>query len=435
MLKNEVFLEKNKKRNIIVYFFYKLFSFDLLFYYATSFLYLNNYKGLSCAEIIFADSFFPFFKVLLQIPLTILVEKHGKRTGIIIGCLSLVIYMILILGCNTMYILLIADFFMAIGFVEKSLCESNILYDSLPASKNKAKKFSKVEGKSSALYYGFEAISCIISGILYTKNPSLPMILALICTIISLVLAHLFIEVPEDISNLNEDHYINRATLRHYKRNLKNAFKFIFSSGRLKSLIYFNAFFMALIYLLLNYRRSLLSEIGLSPQNIGFFFAVFSLLSAVTSALSNKFNKKLKNKTLTYFGLYFTISIILSGLVVAVGLQKPVIIFTIIITFGIQYAIKGPYQTLIKQYQSSFSTSSMRLKILSASSILEGIVTGFVSLIGAWFLTFTDTAQASIAIGTASLLIVFLLILYMYPRLGLEPQQYPKRDIEFKEVE
>lgn len=435
MSQQEIILEKNKRKNILVYFFYKAFAFDLLFYYATSFIFLNNYKGLSFAEIVFADSFFPFFKVLMQIPLTIFVERHGKRAGLIIGSLSLVIYMILILGCNSMYILLIADFFMAIGFVFKILCESNILYDSLPPSTNKQKKFSKIDGRSSAFYYVFESISCVISGLLYLKNPAIPMVLSLICTTIAFLLSHLFVDVPEDISNENEDHYQDRASVKHYMRNLKNAFKFIFSSGRLKSLIYFNAFFMSLIYLLINYRRSLLSEIGISAQNIGIIFAILGLLSAVSAALSNKFNKILKNKTLTYFGLYYSISIILSGLVVVLKLQIPIIVITIILMLGIQFAIKGPYQTLIRQYLSSFSTSSMRVKIMSASNILEGLVTGIISLIGAWLLTFTDTANASLAIGTASLLLTVVLIIYMTPRLGLQPHQYPKKDIEFKEVE
>ena len=48
-------LEKNKKHNLKLYFLYKAFSWDLLFYYAISFMFLNAYKGLTAAEIIFAD--------------------------------------------------------------------------------------------------------------------------------------------------------------------------------------------------------------------------------------------------------------------------------------------------------------------------------------------------------------------------------------------
>ena len=69
-------LESKKRKNIIIYFFYKMFSFDLLFYYAISFLYLNEFKGIPAAQIILADAFYPIFKVLFQIPSTIFVERH-----------------------------------------------------------------------------------------------------------------------------------------------------------------------------------------------------------------------------------------------------------------------------------------------------------------------------------------------------------------------
>ena len=192
---------------------------------------------------------------------------------------------------------------------------------------------------------------------------------------------------------------------------------------------------MSLIYLTLSYRRSLLSEIGLSSQDIGIVFASLGIFSAITAAISNKFNKILKNKTLSYFGIYYTVSIFLSGLVVELKLPFYIIVNAVTIMFGIQLAIKGPYQTLIRQYLSSFSTSSMRVKIMSASNILEGLVTGIISLIGAWLLSFTDTANASIVIGIGSLSITIALITYMQTRLGLKPEEYPRKDIEFKEVE
>ncbi len=436
-MESEKIVEKKKRKNILIYIIYKMFSYDLLFYYAVSMIFLNSVKGLTFAQIIFADSFFPFFKVIFQIPTTLFVEKNGKRSGLIFGNLCLVIYMLFILGCNSCVILLIADFIGAIGFAFKNSCESNLLYDSIPKSNDRHKKFSKIEGRSSALYYAFEAISCIASGLLYTINPYIPMVLALICTIISTLLAHQFSEVPEDISNENEDHYKTKSTqasLRHYIRNLKNAFRFIFSSGRLKSLIFYNAYFMSLIYLFTSYRRSMLSEIGINAKIIGIVFAILGLLAAVSSAQSIKFNKKLKNKTLTYFGIYYVISILISGIVVVLKIPFNIAIPIIIIMFGIQYIIKGPYQTLIKQYLSSFSTSSMRIKIISASNIIEGIITGIISLIGSAILTFTDTAHANIIFGIASSIIIFLLLNYMKSRVGLKPEDYPQHDIDFKEV-
>lgn len=430
-------LEKNKKHNLKLYFLYKTFSWDLLFYYAISFMFLNAYKGLSAAEIIFADSFFPFFKVLLQIPATLFVEKTDKRTGLIVGNLALFIYVLFVLGCHSMYIMIIGNVFMALGFVLKNLCESNLVYDSLPKSNKKQKIFSKIDGKSSAAYYVLEALSCGASGFLYNINPNIPIIACLLCTLFSVILSHLFIEV-EDITNPDENHIKTKNTkigFKKYIRDLKNAFKFIFSSPRLKSLIYFNAIFMAIIYLLISYRRSLLSEMGVSAQNIGLIFAVLELLSSIASAYTSKINKKLKNKSLTYLSLYFIFSIIISGLVVVLTVPYNVELSIVILMLAIQFLAKGPYYTLIKQYLSSFSSSTMRIKIFSANNLIEGIITGIISFIGSWLLLFTDTAHASIIIGCSSFVIVIILLEYMSSRVGLDPEKYTKKDIEFREVE
>lgn len=430
-------LEKNKKHNLKLYFLYKAFSWDLLFYYAISFMFLNAYKGLSAAEIIFADSFYPFFKVLLQIPATLFVEKTDKRTGLIVGNLALFVYVLFVLGCHSMYIMIIGNIFMALGFVLKNLCESNLVYDSLPKSNKKQKIFSKIDGKSSAAYYVLEALSCGASGFLYNINPNIPIIACLLCTLFSVILSHLFIEV-EDIRNPDENHIkIKNAKIgfKKYIRDLKNAFKFIFSSPRLRSLIYFNAIFMAIIYLLISYRRSLLSEMGVSAQNIGLIFAVLELLSSIASAYTSKINKKLKNKSLTYLSLYFIFSIIVSGLVVVLTVPYNIELSIVILMLAIQFLAKGPYYTLIKQYLSSFSSSTMRIKIFSANNLIEGIITGMISFIGSWLLLFTDTAHASIIIGCSSFVIVIILLEYMSSRVGLDPEKYTKKDIEFREVE
>lgn len=438
MTKEEKILKKKKEKNLKLYYIYKIFSWDLVFYYAISFLFLNSYKGLSAAAIIFADSFYPFFKIIFQLPSTILAEKFGKRTALIIGNISLSIYVLFVLGCSNTYILIIGNIFMALGFVLKNLCETNLLYDSLPNTSKKQKIFSKIDGKSSALYFSFEALSCILSGFLYNINPNFPIILCLICTILSSIIAHFFSEVPKDINNLDEDptNYKNTSTsLKQYIRNLKNAFKFIFSSGRLRALIYFNAIFIALIYLLVSYRRSLLTEIGISSENIGIIFAILGLSSGLGSALTSKINKLFKNKTLTYFGLYYTFSIIISGLVVVLNIPFLSMVIIIVVMLTIQFFIKGPYYTLIKQYLSSFASSSMRLKISTASYLIEGLISGIVSFFGAWLLTFTDTAHASIIIGCTSFILIILLLEYMKPRVGLKPEEYRPEEINFKEVE
>ncbi len=161
--------------------------------------------------------------------------------------------------------------------------------------------FSKIEGRSSALFYIFDANTCIASGFLYIINPNIPIIMCLICALASFLFVISFLKYLR-ILIIPMNHIINMknsiSSLKTIYKKFKNAFKFIFSSKRLKSLIYFNAIFYSIIYLLITYRRSLLDDIGMTSQDIGIIFALLGIASGIGSILSPQINKKLKNKSL-----------------------------------------------------------------------------------------------------------------------------------------
>ena len=72
-------IKLHKKRNRKLFVLYKFLANDLLFYYTISFLFLSNVKGLSTAQIVFAESFYPIFKLFFQFPSTITIQKIGKN--------------------------------------------------------------------------------------------------------------------------------------------------------------------------------------------------------------------------------------------------------------------------------------------------------------------------------------------------------------------
>ena len=91
-------IDKQKKHNIKLFPIYKMFAWDLLFYYAISFLFLTNVKGISAAEVVLIDvSFYTFFKFTFQLPGTIVVDRFGKRKSLIFAnffiCISVLLIM------------------------------------------------------------------------------------------------------------------------------------------------------------------------------------------------------------------------------------------------------------------------------------------------------------------------------------------------------
>ena len=99
--------------------------------------------------------------------------------------------------------------------------------------------------------------------------------------------------------------------------------------------------------------------------------------------------------------------------------------------FALQYAIKGPYSSLMNRYLNSFSSPEINTKIYSARAIVEGISRFLVSLFASFLLEHINTSYSLIIIGCLFTVILILLLDYMKTRVGLKPEEYKKSDIEF----
>lgn len=194
---NEQTLIQNKKYNIKLFPFYKAISWDLLFYYAISFLFLTNTKGISAADVLFVDAFYPIFKFILQIPNTAIVNKLGNRLSLILGNIFVAASILLWILADGISILILSQFLSALGFSLKSLTETNLLYDSIEKSNKRNDIFSKIDGKSSSYYYYIDAITSLTTGFLFVINGYLPMLLCFGICVLSTLLSFKFKEVEK----------------------------------------------------------------------------------------------------------------------------------------------------------------------------------------------------------------------------------------------
>ncbi len=437
--KEEV-LTKNRKYNQNLYKIYKMISWDLLFYYAISFLFLTQEKGLSTSQIIFADAFYPLFKLIFQLPCTMLIEKLGKRKSLIIANLSLVTYVLIVMGLSTKYGYIVANIFCAFAFIIKGITESNLLYDSIGNVENKRTIFSKIDSMGSSLYYVFDAITSAISGFLFVVNPYIPMTICLFLAVCSFALTFQFKEIPvEKTSNFEQESSKQNKSfakqLKFYISDLKEAFKFILKSNRLRALIIFYALFSNLLSILTTVRRSLLKELSIPDEYFGILFAIWGLIAAFSVNSSNSIQKRFGNQTLSFLGVTYTLSVVFSGLVAILsGLPAFLVYFIVLCMLSLQYIIKGPFQTLIQRYLGSFATSSMRTKISSASMLVENITCTIISFIVSYLTENLSTAVSTLIIGITFTIIILIILSYMKSRVGLKPEEYPESDIKFNEL-
>ncbi len=162
-------LIKLKKNNARLYPIYKMFSWDLLFYYAISFVFLVQVKGFTAAQIMLTDALYPIFKVILNIPSIALIDRIGKKKSLIIANVMLAIYLLLLMFCNGLVNLILIYIIMAFAFTIKSIAESNILYDSV-SQKNGKGMFAKIEEIGARNYYYLDGITSMLTGLLFIVN-------------------------------------------------------------------------------------------------------------------------------------------------------------------------------------------------------------------------------------------------------------------------
>lgn len=419
---------KNMAYNMKIFPIYKGLSWDALFYYAIEFLFLTSIKGLTAAQVLFVDAFYPIFKFILEIPSNIIVNKLGKRRSLILGNIFVVGDILFLILANDIYMVILAWFLSAFGYALKGLTESNLLYDSIPKSDKRGEKFSKIDGRASSFYYYLDAISAISTGFLFVINGYLPMILCLIICIISLLLSFNF----KDVDNSQEDE--PAPSVKDILLDLKQATKFIVKSNRLRSLIIFDSFFCAFLAMYSTLRSSILTDIHLPEQYFGLVYAGLQLISGIASSHQDKFHNKYKNRTLSVFATRSTISFIIIGLCTMTNLNFGLALMIILLMFALQYTIKGPYYTLAKRYLSNFTTSSMRTKISLVGELLYSIIRAVLCLICSALLEVTTTSYVYVILGCVFTVFFIFLLDYMKGTVGLKPEEYKKEEIEFEEV-
>lgn len=422
--------QKMRKRNMKLFPIYKMLSWDLLFYYTINFLFLTQIKNISASNVVLIDSFYALFIMVLQIPINVIIAFLGKKKSLVIGNITLVIYMLIIIFSRNIFDLILANFISAIGFGIKETIQAVLLKESIPPSKYKNQIFSKLNSKGATGYYTLNMISKVIAGYLFTINGYLPMICSLIILIISTIISMGFIE-PNPKGNTS----LKKAMGNEEIKNIKSGFKFVLKSERLKALILSAAFICSLLSILGNYEVNLLEDINLSSILIGYAGALNSLINAIASKKENKFNSILKNKSLTVLSLTLSISALVAGICGISRIRENLVgIIIILSTYMIFGFINGMYYTIIDRYLMNFANKEIDTQINSVYNLFRNATRMIFGYLASFILGVTTSANALIIVGIIFTIIYISISQYMKTRLGLKPDEYSKEERKYDEL-
>ena len=418
--------KKSRRINAMIYPIYKVFAWDLLCYYSIEYLFFTITKGLTPSMVLIISAAYIIGKVIMQIPAVIISEYLGKKKSIIVGNIFVVLCIVFEILSPNFLVIIIAQVFAGLGYAIKAICDGNILYDSV-ATKGGDGLYTKLETRGGRGYYILDAVLSMVAGYLFVINNYVPMIICLICAIISLILSFVFKEIyPVDKKNRKK---ISKF-VKEYKVNIKDSLKFIKRSRRIKAYILFAAVFLSLITIFDTFKSELLTDIGVGAEQFSMIFASLSLIAAISVSFSSMIQKKLRNKTLTFISIIYLLSWLSIGIVV-LNITNNIIIPIVLMFYVIIRRCDSQWYIIKGKYLKNYTTQKTREKITFTFEFITSIAGGIAALIGAWILEVTDIRHAILLVSLGGLALIVMVLDYMRTRFGLKPKEYSKEDIKF----
>lgn len=415
-------METNDK-NLKMYPRYRRLARDFLFFYTINVLFLTQVKKIDMSAIVLVDTFYALFVVILQIPISMIIDKVGRKKGIIIGNICNVIYLILVINSSNLFHLICAEIMSASGFSFKDIAETALLNESIELSKNeKSKMFAHIQGKAVSGYYILSAISMVVSGFIYGINPYYPMILSLIIVIITLLMSTRFYEpvIVNKDDNKNEEQV-----------SFKESVLFAFKSKRCRSILLFGGVFYGVISVLATYEISLIEELNVSTGLIGILFAVLNIVSAISSNAQNRVHTMFRNKTLMFLAISLSVACILSGIVAKLNTSIYIVLGLITVLYLLKYWIVGVYSVLISKYLSNFTNEKIDTRLFAIYSFVTSVISVIFGIIASNFVSRMSTADSMILFGSMILVIFIIVLIYIRNKFGLKPEEYSEYELQF----
>ena len=420
-------ISKIRRKNAKLFPIYKMFSWDLLFFYSIEFLFYTITKKVTASEILIIHGFYLLFKIITQVPAVTITDLIGKRKSIILGNFLLIVYMVILIVVPGAIGIIIANLIFALGYNMKLMAETNLLYDSV-STRGGEGLYSKLDAKGGSWYYFLDGIASLSAGYLFVINNYLPMFICLGFIIISTILSFGFGDIYEVKKN-KENKKSFLYTIKEYNDNLKETSKFILKSRRMKAYILFQVVFYSTIEIINTYRSDLLVNIGIPEEQFSMIFAVLILIGGVSISFKRHIEKSFKNRTLAFLSLTYILACIIIGIVSSLYIGN-LIIPLILVFLAIQKFSTSIWYILEYKYLKNFTNEDVRNKISFTYESIGSIAASIFSILGGLLLNIINVQNAFLIIGLFSLACMVVTLDYMRTRFGLRPKEYKKEDIE-----
>lgn len=429
---------KSLERNVKIFPLYRAFSYDFLFLWTISIMYLT-WKGLSYSQVILLDAIFMLAAFIVQVPVTKIIKKIGRGTSIRISAFCCVAFSVIYLVCSEFGWFVLAYCFYGLSASIKNVCDPEILALSLKKL-GKNNEFSKIEGKGSFWHYIFESVAAILSGYMFQYlSPYSPVVGTLICSIL-LVVTSFMLKDPKDgelideiviekeqkskepkramlktseaisynLASMSAEAKIITNKPRKRKSKKELSYKALLKDKFIISMMVFCFCFYGIMSVYSSLAKIYYQDIGTKAFMFGYIYFAFKMVTAICSRYQFKYELKHGVRSLIIFAGLTIMAFGLNGILANINPSAVISIIVITLMFIIQNAIRAPYRIFVKNYINVSSEKENLSKVLTLYSMAEYLGFSFITLTVSLVLSLTNNS-----FGTTNLIITAIIAIPM----------------------
>ncbi len=375
---NQEKIDKYMNRNIKLCPAFLGISYDVIFIWTISTMYFTTQKGLTMSQTIMLDSVLMLAGCLLCVPIERLFRNIKPLKASIIGNLGYVVFILLCLFGTQYVTFIIAQIFLAFGYVVASIKNNKLLTESLSLVK-RDKEFNKISGQGLAVHYITEAVGAIVVTYVYDWRPEMVFVMSL-CMVVLVEIIGFCMKEP---AKFQESNFVVDAKAKDESKKEQKVdaskqpdsyAKILMSSFFIMMLVYMFFYRGANAVVGSGFKMYLQEAVELNAVPMwlyGYIYAAFRAMGAISSKYQFKFDLKFGVRSLIIFNTMLILGFLISGIVYLFTPFSIVGLVLIIICNYVLSALRAPNQIFVNNYMQVCVAPKNIEKTYSIRTIVE----------------------------------------------------------------
>jgi len=375
-------------RNVKLHPLLSALTWDVIFVWAISTMFLTNQKGLSYAQTISLDSILMLSGAIMCIPVQRIFQNVKSITALRVGLLGYAVFILLNIFGESYFVFALAQPFLSFGYVLIAVKINGLLTESLHHV-GRSKEFEKISGKGLSLYYVLECVGAIFITYVYNWNPYSAFWVSFAIIIFAVAYTFLFKE-PSKFQEKN----INIDSKTMPKKTIKKPDSYfkIATMGFFLALLVYALLFRGIASITTSsykiYLDQLVNQKAIPVWLFGYLFALARLATAISTKYQFKFSLKFGVRSLIIINVFLICAFIVNGVLYIYNPTNIVCMVVIIILCCILTALRTPNQIFINNYMQVCMPTRNMERAYAIKVTMEYLGYGLISMLYAGLLAF-----------------------------------------------